>query len=313
MPGISGNLSGAIASVFDATSQQTGYIGAGDGGPVGYSGPAAFMGMDIGNGTNISAGCFYPGVVSFEVHNGNSVLFHVDADNNVTFPNSGIAIGTVSSAPNGGVNISGVYEVNSISLMPSPYTANNFVIVAPTGTTLLDSGFGASSFDLAGAAATAQSNAESYALSLGSNYDPAGAAATAQSNAESFATSQGYITSSYVIWGNLGGSPPGVSTFANDSNYATQTYVNGQGFITNATASISYTQVSGLGTAALAATTDFDAAGSASTAQSNAEIYATSQGFVVGNGYNYNGPISNTLGGNITVVNGQVTSITPAA
>jgi hypothetical protein len=42
-------------------------------------------------------------------------------------------------------------------------------------------------FDPAGAAATAQSNAEDYADGLAVNYDPAGAAATAQSNAEDYA------------------------------------------------------------------------------------------------------------------------------
>ncbi len=43
-------------------------------------------------------------------------------------------------------------------------------------------------YDAAGAAATAQSNAEDYADGLAINYDAAGAAATAQSNAETFAT-----------------------------------------------------------------------------------------------------------------------------
>lgn len=43
-------------------------------------------------------------------------------------------------------------------------------------------------YDASGAAATAQSNAETYANSLASNYDAAGSASTAQSNAETFAT-----------------------------------------------------------------------------------------------------------------------------
>ena len=43
-------------------------------------------------------------------------------------------------------------------------------------------------YDVAGAAATAQGNAEDYADGLAVNYDAAGAASTAQSNAESFAT-----------------------------------------------------------------------------------------------------------------------------
>ncbi len=56
-----------------------------------------------------------------------------------------------------------------------------------TGTVVLSySDVGA---DVAGAAATAQSNAEAYANGLASNYDIAGAAATAQSNAEASASS----------------------------------------------------------------------------------------------------------------------------
>jgi hypothetical protein len=47
--------------------------------------------------------------------------------------------------------------------------------------------FDGSGYDVAGAASTAQSNAEDYADGLASNYDVAGAASTAQSNAESYA------------------------------------------------------------------------------------------------------------------------------
>ena len=45
----------------------------------------------------------------------------------------------------------------------------------------------ASNYDPAGSAATAYSNATSYADGLASNYDPAGSASTAQSNAEDYA------------------------------------------------------------------------------------------------------------------------------
>jgi hypothetical protein len=46
-----------------------------------------------------------------------------------------------------------------------------------------------SAYDAAGAAATAQSNAEDYADGLAANYDPAGAATTAENNAKSYADS----------------------------------------------------------------------------------------------------------------------------
>jgi len=46
----------------------------------------------------------------------------------------------------------------------------------------------AAAYDVAGAAATAQGNAEDYADGLAVNYDAAGSASTAQTNAESFAT-----------------------------------------------------------------------------------------------------------------------------
>jgi hypothetical protein len=44
----------------------------------------------------------------------------------------------------------------------------------------------ASAYDAAGAASTAQANAESYADGLAANYDPAGAASTAETNANSY-------------------------------------------------------------------------------------------------------------------------------
>lgn len=56
----------------------------------------------------------------------------------------------------------------------------------------------ASAYDAAGAAATAQSNAEDYADGLAVNYDPAGSAATAQSNAEDYADG---LASNYDVAG----------------------------------------------------------------------------------------------------------------
>lgn len=77
---------------------------------------------------------------------------------------------------------------------------------------------------------------------------------------QTYVNSQGFITSAGVTWGGLGGTPPAVSTFSNDvlyvtptsstafsnktgsisqwtndSNYATQTYVTSQGYITGTT------------------------------------------------------------------------------
>ena len=56
----------------------------------------------------------------------------------------------------------------------------------------------ASAYDAAGAASTAQSNAEDYADGLASNYDPAGSASTAQSNAQSYADG---LASNYEVAG----------------------------------------------------------------------------------------------------------------
>lgn len=93
----------------------------------------------------------------------------------------------------------------------------------------------ASAYDAAGAAATAQSNAEDYADGLAVNYDPAGSAATAQSNAEDYADG---LAVNY---------DPAGSAATAQSN--AEDYADG-----------------------LAA--NYDPAGAAATAQSNAEDYA---------------------------------------
>lgn len=94
-------------------------------------------------------------------------------------------------------------------------------------------------YDANGAAATAQSNAEDYADGLASNYDPAGSASTAQSNAETFATNA-------------------INALDTDDieEGATNLYFTNQRAL-DATSSA------------------YDAAGAASTAQSNAETFAT--------------------------------------
>ena len=67
------------------------------------------------------------------------------------------------------------------------------------------------------------------------------------------------------------------------SGYATQSWVMAQGFATSlgvSSAISSAISSLGLGTAATYSASDFDAAGAAATAQSNAETYATSQGYI---------------------------------
>jgi len=89
-------------------------------------------------------------------------------------------------------------------------------------------------YDPAGSAATAYSNATSYADGLASNYDPAGSAATAYSNATSYADG---LASNYDPAGSA------ATAYSNATSYA-------DGLASN-----------------------YDPAGSASTAQSNAEDY----------------------------------------
>jgi hypothetical protein len=93
-------------------------------------------------------------------------------------------------------------------------------------------------FDPAGAAATAQSNAEDYADGLAVNYDPAGAAATAQSNAEDYAD--------------------GLAVNYDPAGAAAQALLDAQGY------------ADGLAT-------NYDPAGSASTAETNANTYTDTE------------------------------------
>ena len=84
--------------------------------------------------------------------------------------------------------------VNLIDSVSSDFTIVGAELQIASGSDLARTGditsaisTAAANYDAAGAAATAQSNAEDYADGLASNYDAAGAAATAQSNAEDYA------------------------------------------------------------------------------------------------------------------------------
>jgi hypothetical protein len=79
-------------------------------------------------------------------------------------------------------------------------------------------------YDPAGAAATAQSNAEDYADGLAVNYDPAGSAATAETNANTYTdTSLNDYTPTSTLDTTVGGY--GYLKSADLSGYATESYV----------------------------------------------------------------------------------------
>jgi hypothetical protein len=145
-----------------------------------------------------------------------------------------------------------------------------------------------SAYDVAGAAATAQGNAEDYADGLAANYEVAGAAAAAQSAAESYADS--------AVSALVNGAPELLDTLnelaaaINDdasfaSTIATQigekqnTLTAGSNIdITADTISVTgldAADISDFDTAALSATASaYDAAGAAAAAQTAAESYA---------------------------------------
>ena len=75
------------------------------------------------------------------------------------------------------------FNTAALSATSAAYDAAGAAATAQTNAQNYADGL-ASNYDAAGAAATAQTNAQNYADGLASNYDAAGAAATAQSNAE---------------------------------------------------------------------------------------------------------------------------------
>ncbi len=117
-------------------------------------------------------------------------------------------------------------------------------------------------YDAAGSAATAQSNAEDYADSLASNYDAAGSAATAQSNAEDYADS---LASNYDAAGSASTAQSNAQTYADN-------LVNGLDTddIEEGSTNLYFTNQRALN----ATSSAYDASGSASTAQTNAQNYA---------------------------------------
>jgi hypothetical protein len=117
-------------------------------------------------------------------------------------------------------------------------------------------------YDAAGSAATAQSNAEDYVDSLASNYDAAGSAATAQSNAEDYADS---LASNYDAAGSASTAQSNAQTYADN-------LVNGLDTddIEEGSTNLYFTNQRALN----ATSSAYDASGSASTAQTNAQNYA---------------------------------------
>ncbi len=117
-------------------------------------------------------------------------------------------------------------------------------------------------YDAAGSAATAQSNAEDYADSLASNYDAAGSAATAQSNAEDYADS---LASNYDAAGSASTAQSNAQTYADN-------LVNGLDTddIEEGSTNLYFPNQRALN----ATSSAYDASGSASTAQTNAQNYA---------------------------------------
>lgn len=163
-------------------------------------------------------------------------------------------------------------------------------------------------YDPAGAASTAQSNAEDYADGLAVNYDPAGSASTAETNANTYTNTalndytptasldttiggygylksadlSGYATEAYVgtAIDNLVDGAPGLLDTLNeiaaaindDANYATTITTALSGKQATLTASTGIT-IDGSNNISVTSNT-YDAYGAAATAQSNAEDYA---------------------------------------
>ena len=115
------------------------------------------------------------------------------------------------------------------------------------------------SYDAAGSAEQALKDAKAYADGLATNYDAAGSATSAYNNAKNYADS---------LAGNYATKAQG-----SKADTAVQSVVSGS---TNGTISVDGTDVAvkGLGSAAYTASSAYDAAGSANTAETNAKTYA---------------------------------------
>jgi hypothetical protein len=130
-----------------------------------------------------------------------------------------------------------------------------------TGALIVDTQLLSTYYDAAGAAANAQSAAESYADGLASNYDAAGSASTAQTNAQNYADS---LASNYDASGSAS------TAQTNAQNYADSLATN-----YDAAGSADTAQTNAQNYADGLAS-NYDASGSASTAQTNAQNYADS-------------------------------------
>ena len=142
-------------------------------------------------------------------------------------------------------------------------------------------------YDAAGAAATAQQNAEDYADGLASNYEVAGAAAAAQSAAESYADSavSALVNGAPELLDTLNELAAAInddasfaSTIATSIGEKQNTLTAGSNIdITADTISVTgldAADISDFNTAALSATASaYDAAGAAATAEGNANDY----------------------------------------
>lgn len=117
-------------------------------------------------------------------------------------------------------------------------------------------------FDVDGAAAAAQTAAEEYADGLAGNYDPAGSSSTVQTNLDNHALD----TSTHGVTGAIVGTSD------------TQTLTNKTIDSGNNTITVTSSNVSDFNTAALSATSAaYDAAGAASTAETNANNYTDTE------------------------------------
>jgi hypothetical protein len=137
----------------------------------------------------------------------------------------------------------------------------------------------AAAYDAAGAASTAQTNAQNYADSLASNYDAAGAASTAQTNAQNYADS---LASNYDAAGAASTAQTNAQNYADNLVNGLDTDDIEEGlsnlYFTNGRArnavsggtGITYNSADGI--INVAANT-YDAYGAASTAEGNAQSY----------------------------------------